>query len=201
MINIKLVLFDIGGVLIDYGDVFKAAALEQNIPHELIDKTFDKYETEITTGKITPQQLYLNCLDNNTLKANKNYNFMDAWLRDYGRIQPTFDLIPLLKKHYKVGLFSNIYKEMVPEMIKRSLIPNINYDYIFLSCEIGLQKPNTEIYKHILTTTKLQPHELFFIDDRDDYLIPAKKLGWYTYKFVREKPVESVEKLKELLLC
>ena len=201
--QIKLILFDIGGVLIDYSDVFRTVSIEQKFPHEFIDKTFDKYDKDITIGKITPQELYLKCLNENGLVANKNYDFMDSWLRDYAVIKPTFDLIELLQqehKEYKIGLFSNIYKGMVTEMMKRQLIPNINYNYIFLSCDIGIQKPDKQIYDYALSTTGLKPNQILFIDDRDDYLEPAINTGWNTFKFSRQDPKQSIIRLKELIL-
>jgi len=201
--QIKLILFDIGGVLIDYSDVFRTVSIEQKFPHEFIDKTFDKYDKDITIGKITPQELYLKCLNENGLVANKNYDFMDSWLRDYAVIKPTFDLIELLQqehKEYKIGLFSNIYKGMVTEMMKRQLIPNINYNYIFLSCDIGIQKPDKQIYDYALSTTGLKPNQILFIDDRDGYLEPAINTGWNTFKFSRQDPKQSIIRLKELIL-
>lgn len=45
--SIKLILFDIGNVLIDYGNVFTTASKELQIPQKLIDVTFDKYDQEI----------------------------------------------------------------------------------------------------------------------------------------------------------
>ena len=86
--------------------------------YELIGDTFDKYDREITLGNITPQELYLKCLEENNLKANTNYDFTDSWVRDYSSIKPTYDLVHKLKPTYQVGLFSNIYKNMIP-ILKR----------------------------------------------------------------------------------
>jgi len=201
--QIKLILFDIGGVLIDYSDVFRTVSIEQKFPREFIDKTFDKYDKDITIGKITPQELYLRCLNENGLVANKNYNFIDSWLRDYAVIKPTFDLIELLQqehKEYKIGLFSNIYTGMVPEMMKRQLIPNINYNYTFLSCDIGMQKPDKQIYNYVLSITGFKTNQILFIDDKDDNIESAINIGFNTFKFSRQDPKESIIRLKEFLL-
>jgi len=201
--QIKLILFDIGGVLIDYSNVFRTVSIEQKFPHEFIDKTFDKYDKEITIGKITPQELYVKRLNENVLVANRNYDFMDSWLRDYVVIKPTFDLIKLLqqeRKEYKIGLFSNIHKGMVPEMMKRQLIPNINYNYTFLSCDIGMQKPDKQIYDYVLSITGFEPNQILFIDDKDDNLETAINTCFNTFKFSRQDPKESIIRLKELIL-
>lgn len=198
--DIKLVLFDIGGVLIDYERAFRTASIEQNIPYELIGDTFDKYDREITSGEITPQELYLKCLEENNLKANKNYDFTDSWIRDYSSIKPTYDLIHKLKPVYQVGLFSNIYKNMIPILKKKKLIPDIVYDFLFISCDTGLQKPDMDAYEHILVTTKLNPEQILFVDDKDDNLTVAEYLKWEIFKFSKTDPASSVQKLIKILL-
>ncbi len=199
-IKTKLILFDIGGVLIEYKDVFKTASSEQGFSIDLINKTFDKYDSEITTGKITPQQLYEICLDENNIQADRSYDFLNSWLKDYVCIKPAFDFVQLLKNQYMVGIFSNIYKGMVPKMIQGGLLPKIGYDYIFESCEMGLQKPDKDAYDFIMNATQLEPDEIFFIDNKVENLLPAIRLGWKTFEFLRENPNASVSKLKEILL-
>jgi HAD superfamily hydrolase (TIGR01509 family) len=196
----KLILFDIGGVLIEYGNVFKTASTELGIPHALIDSTFDKYDAEITTGIITPQELYLNCLSNNKIDADHNYIFMLSWIKDYTSIKSTHDLLIELVAKYKVGLFSNIYKGMIPELIKQDLLPNINYTYQFISCDTGLQKPDINAYKAIMDTVNYPANELLFIDDKQENIDVANNLGWKTYLFTRENTTESVIELRKLLL-
>lgn len=197
--KIKLVLFDIGGVLINYEQAFRNASIEQYIPYELIGSAFDKYDREITSGEITPQELYLKCLEENNLKADKNYDFTDSWIRDYSSIKPTYDLVHKLKSFYRVGLFSNIYKNMIPILRKKKLIPDIAYDFLFISCDTGLQKPDLEAYKHILETTKLGPSQILFVDDRDDNLTVAEYLKWKIFKFSKTDPASSAKKLTEML--
>ncbi len=193
-------LFDIGGVLIDYERAFRNASIEQNIPYELIGNTFDKYDKEITSEKITPQELYLRCLKENNLIANKNYDFTDSWIRDYSSIKPTFELVNKLKSSYQIGLFSNIYKNMIPILKVKKLIPDMAYDFLFISCDTGLQKPDLESYEQVIETTKLQPEQILFIDDKDDNLLVATFLKWNIFKFSKTDPFSSVQNLSKMLL-
>ena len=198
--NIKLVLFDIGGVLIDYERAFRTASIEQDIPYELIGDSFNKYDKEITSGEISPQELYLKCLEENNLHADKNYDFTDSWIRDYSSIKPMYNLNHKLKSANQLGLFSNIYKNMIPVLKKKKLIPDIVYDYLFISCDTGLQKPDLEAYEQVMETTKLRPEEILFIDDRDDNLAVATFLKWNILKFSKTNPASSVKKLIKMLL-
>ena len=197
--NIKLVIFDIGGVLIEYGDVFKTVSKEQNVPVELIDSSFDKYDREVTTGKMTPQELYISCIKENNLGSDRTYDFGSSWINDYAVIKPTYNFMADLAKDYPIALFSNIYAGFVPELIKREMLPNIIYKYKFISCDLGMQKPEKNIYERIEAQSRLKASELFLIDDKEENLAPAIKLGWKTYKFPRYNAEVGVAELRRLL--
>lgn len=198
--NIKLILFDIGAVLIEYGDVFNTVAKEQNFEHELIDNTFDKYDSQITTGKISPQELYLRCLEENNINADKNYDFAQSWIKDYKPLKETYELIEKLKANYEIGYLSNIYKGLVEKMISQKMLPNLKKEFRFLSCDIGAQKPDEEIYKYVEENVEFKPSEILFIDDKVENLDVARARNWNTFEFTRYKAEENVKKLERLLL-
>lgn len=198
--SIKLVLFDIGAVLNDYSEVFTTIERELGIPKAIIDETFDKYDESITKGYITPQELYDLCRKEHNLKTDPTYDFLGGWIKDYKPIVQTHKLARDLKEHYMVGLMSNIYKGLVPAMKELGIIPNIEYDYEFLSCEVRMQKPEDSLYDYVLEVTQLQPHEILFIDDRADYIAPANRKKWQTCKFNFSEADTQVGYLRKLLL-
>jgi len=52
---------------------------------------------------------------------------------------------------------------------------------VFISEEIGLEKPNVDFYKKCLNMTGVIPSEALYVGDRLDHdIIPAKKLGMHT---------------------
>lgn len=199
MSKIKLILFDIGGVLIDYSNVFKTVANEQNIPFKLVDDTFDRYDDEITTGKITPQELYLKCIEDNNLDIDRDYDFLISWLNDYVPIKAICGLLVELSKLYEVGFLSNIYKGMVEAMIKSEKLPKVKYKHKFLSCDIGMRKPDREIFKYVLKESGLKPDEIFFIDDKEENSEVAKSMGFLAYIFDKENLEKSVREIREEL--
>lgn len=84
----------------------------------------------------------------------------------------------------------------------RERVNRINNKYNFLewfedgifSHEVGVRKPNPEIYKYTLSKAQVQPEETIFIDDKQSALDPAKKMGIITILF------ESPEQLRQDLL-
>ncbi len=54
-------------------------------------------------------------------------------------------------------------------------------DKVYFSHEVGMRKPNAEIYTHVLVQERLLPNETLFIDDRADNIQAAADLGIRTY--------------------
>jgi putative hydrolase of the HAD superfamily len=89
--------------------------------------------------------------------------------------------IVLLKKQYKIYLLSNINEIIWSNCEKR--FADFGYqvddlfDEIFLSCRMGIAKPDERIYKQMIAKTGMIPEESIFLDDRVDNCEAAQKLG------------------------
>ena len=200
MLKPKLVLFDIGGVLIDYTAWFQTASRDLDIPIDLIKESFKKYKREITICDITPQQMFANCIADNNLAVDDQYDFTKSWVRDYKKIQSSYELFINLSKTYQVGFLSNIYKGLVPMMLNERLLPNVPNSINFHSCDIGLKKPEIEMYEYVQDKTGYSKNEIFFIDDQKQNLAPVQSLCWQMYNFEFEKVAENVYDLTRRLL-
>ncbi len=77
------------------------------------------------------------------------------------------------------------YKEMFQHL---SLYPY--FDRIFVSCDIGLRKPDPKIYQHVLHQLGCHPSDLIFVDDRRTNCQAAESLG------IRSIHVSSVDNLE-----
>jgi len=102
-------------------------------------------------------------------------------------------LLPELKRNYKLFLLSNtniIHKKFGwghYEFLK-------HFDKLFLSYEIGAVKPEEEIYNYVIQSIDLNPDEVLYIDDIEEYVNVAKKLGWNATQFKsNEKLIEDFE--------
>lgn len=98
------------------------------------------------------------------------------------------DTIPVLHKlkqaGYKLGMISNLGS------LWGTVFDNLHFkdyfDIISLSYEVGLAKPEPEIY--IATANKLGciPAECLFIDDQPDYVLAAEEVGMTGFWLNRE---------------
>ena len=97
--------------------------------------------------------------------------------------QRLVDLLPELKKNYKLVLLSNTnyihrkYGYGHQEFLKQ-------FDKLFLSYEIGTLKPEKKIYKTVEEFTGKPSGEHIFIDDIKEYVDGAKKCGWDAVQFI-----------------
>ena len=66
----------------------------------------------------------------------------------------------------------------------------------YLSHEIHLRKPNTDIYNFILSKNGLHPNECLFVDDTKDNTDTAYKLGLHIWNIAETK--EDVVNLFEI---
>lgn len=55
------------------------------------------------------------------------------------------------------------------------------FDKIYVSCEIGMAKPDKEIYEYVLKDGGMKAEETIFADDRQQNLEGAKAAGMQTY--------------------
>ncbi len=110
-------------------------------------------------------------------------------------IEATARLIPELKMAgYRVIVLSNMSKEYIDFLRKKPVYSH--FDEEIISCEVGLVKPEREIYELLLTRYGLRPDETIFIDDRQENVDAAAELGITPFLFDRRNPEKSCEELK-----
>lgn len=56
----------------------------------------------------------------------------------------------------------------------------------FLSYEIGIRKPNSDIYRHALERLEATGDQCFFIDDRPENIEAARAVGIHAHQFIPE---------------
>lgn len=83
-----------------------------------------------------------------------------------------------LSPQYKIGLLSNTSQETFGRVVDPSL--QSVFDVQVLSEEVGVQKPSERIYHIVQERLALPFEEILFVDDRDDFLVPARELGMQT---------------------
>lgn len=179
----------IKNLILDFGDIFinldkPATAREMSqfgfttITPEL-QTLFDDYEKGLmssdqfleTTGALFP-------------KANKQ-DLIDAWnaiLLDFPDYRLEFLEALAATKKYRLFLLSNtndIHIEYVKSVMGQEKFNRFKnpFEVFYLSYEMGMRKPDAEIFEFVVTENELNPSETLFVDDTKENTATAAQLG------------------------
>jgi putative hydrolase of the HAD superfamily len=180
--EIKVVLFDLGRVLVDFDHLraaSKIAAFCAKNPAQIYQLFFESGVTvDFEAGKITPQEFYLKVKEMLGLKLSYA-SFEPIWNDIFFlsiQNRSVFGLANTLRRRYKIALLSNINILHYEHLRKNFPVFGV-FDEIFLSFELGRIKPDKEIYHHAIRKLKVQPQEIFYTDDRPELVETARGLG------------------------
>ena len=189
MKNIKVIIFDFGGVILNINyqntiDSFRKLGVikpENFYSKEMQFQVFNLLET----GKITEKQ-FLSELKLMTENAGIK-EIKKAWLSMLLDLPKSrLETLKILKNKYRLFLLSNTNSIHI-NYIKNSLgdvkwksFCNL-FEEIYLSHEIGIRKPNVEAFQFILKKQNLSSNEVLFIDDSLQHIQGAKRLGIHSH--------------------
>ncbi|MFM1793839.1 MAG: hypothetical protein RL642_224 [Bacteroidota bacterium] len=198
MKNIQTIIFDLGGVLIDWNPVYMYKHL---IPDE---EKRNWFLNTICTSDWNEQQDGGRLIEAANQELISQYPDYKEWILAYydrwvemlnGPITGTVEIFKELKVNKKHNIFAltNWSAETFPKALE--LFEFLHwFDGRVVSGEEMTRKPFKEIYEIILTRFNLQPENTLFIDDNFKNIQAAKELGIHCIHF------QSPEKLREELM-
>ncbi len=101
---------------------------------------------------------------------------LDEYFEDVEFYQDVRDYEISLRDQCYIGILSNLSITEKKRLDKQVGLDN--YDYSFLSFELGCKKPEDAIYEYIEQHVPFKPCDILFIDDKKDNVKKAKKHGW-----------------------
>jgi glucose-1-phosphatase len=186
--KIKVVLFDLGRVLVDFDHKRAAERISgfcTKTPVEIYNLFFESPATlAFEAGKITPEDFYLQVKE--LLNLNLSFNSFALIWNDIFFLSPhnrsVYSLLNTLHAEYKTALVSNINSLHYEHLRKNFPVFRV-FDKIFLSFQMGLIKPDKEIYKKVIQELAVRPGEIFYAGDRPELIEAANSLGIKGYVF------------------
>lgn len=187
----KNIIFDLGGVIINIDYKLAAKAFEKlGVEHfdALYSQAhqsnlFDLFEK----GKISADEFR----NEIRTRCNKNLSYQQidtAWnamLMDLP--EERLQLLASLKKTHRLFLLSNtnaIHMAFINNYLQRTYgISDLSgyFEKLYLSYEVGMRKPDAEIFEFVLSQNKLAPSETLFIEDSIQHIETAKRLSIQTH--------------------
>jgi epoxide hydrolase-like predicted phosphatase len=208
--RIKLVLFDVGGVLSLgknsgwNGKEFVPSGVHEDIAKELkisLDQYIDAIDTNYALaleGKISEKKV-LEIFSKNlkTSKEKLKRLYLQSYTRHFKQNKQLFEQAFKLKRlGYKIGVLSDQWYLSEKALMPKRLYSKFNF--VIVSCHVKMRKPNPKIYKIVLKKSNSNSSEILFIDNQMWNIKPAKKLGIKTILFKNNKQLFGNKIWKEL---
>jgi putative hydrolase of the HAD superfamily len=90
--------------------------------------------------------------------------------------QPLVEYLRTLEGGYKLALLSNSASDYLRHELAVHDMEQY-FDEIVISSEVGLIKPEPEVFEYIMQKLGVEPHECIFTDDNPKHISAAAKLG------------------------
>ena len=185
--NISTIIFDLGGVVLnlDIKQSLRAFSEISDLSEKDVYNKFinNDWAFAFEKGEITPNDFRdsVRTSINKQLTDAQIDKAWDAMLLElpYTRLKMLNDLRP----KYRTLVLSNtnaIHVQTFDKIVSAASGGKLIYDFfdkVYFSNEIGMRKPDTEIYSYVLDENKLDPSKTLFIDDMEENIIAAKSLG------------------------
>jgi putative hydrolase of the HAD superfamily len=196
--SVSVIVFDLGNVLLPFNYEIVNERLNK-IDDGLGERYQEKYHTHYSlhrnyeNGTLTDEEFLDHIMEWTENKVDRE-TFCKYFSEIFTVNEKIASLLPRLKKNYRVLLLSNtsnihrIYGWKHYSFLK-------HFEKLFLSYEVGANKPEKEIYQAVMDYTRLPAEEHIFIDDVKEYGDSAKKLGWDAIHFQSED--QCIQELKK----
>ncbi|KAF7634133.1 hypothetical protein Mgra_00006431 [Meloidogyne graminicola] len=193
----RAVLFDVGGVIVDYKDREKYLKL-----YKMVEETPHLFELleSFERGLIKPTDIKPEFLS--LLGVNPNVQLKDsAVVKNMGEKNPIVErAIDLIHKsgNYKLAILTNngFWKE---EQTTSFIEPDHRFHYIIESCRIGHRKPDASFYEYALNKMELTASECVFIDDLEKNCLGAEAVGIKSIWLKEGDSSSAITQLEKLL--
>lgn len=203
MSGIKNIIFDLGGVLLNI-DYSKTKTAFQNLGYTDFEKMYslskaNNFFDKLETGHISEPTFYEYMIEADRRKATKE-QVTDAWnamLLDF-RIN-SLAFLKLLSQRYKLFLLSNtnnIHQAAFETILKKETgHPSLDifFTKAYYSHQVGMRKPNKDIFRFVQQDAGIVPAETLFIDDLYNNIEIANKLGFKTYQLLPGEKIEDLD--------
>ena len=195
--GVKFVYFDVNGCLVRFfQQAFTRLADVSGEQPDIIESVFWHYNDEVCRGTMGLSEF------NDTLAKRLRLDAVD-WESYYlDAVEPIKEMQALVvwaSQQYRVGLLTNIMPGFVTAMREKGLLPDVEFDAVVDSSQIGTIKPEPEIYQIATEKAHVNPEEILLVDDSRANLMAAERLGWHVLWFDDSRPSEAVERVRASL--
>lgn len=178
--TIKAICFDADGVVVNPQLLYaKRLGEEYNITREMTHSFFGGIFNDCLVGKANLKDVLPPFLRRWGWQATMETFIHDWMITDHVIDERVIEVIQRLRgQGITCCLTTNQERNRAAYMRTAMSFLDI-FDHLFISCEIGAQKPQLAYYQHIENTLGLKKEEILFFDDGLKNVKAAYELGWH----------------------
>lgn len=219
MMNFKVICFDMDGTLIDRNagalNNYKQL-LQWDIPEiedeelENLAKYLLKYDKH---GSVEKEAIFNHYKEIEPRAKKEIQEYIDYWYEHTGihtvAYKDTYEVLEALRQHYKLVLLTNGTIVGQRKKINQMNFKN-HFDELYVSEEIGYQKPDTRTFQHVIEQTGFLASEIAYVGDHIiNDMMGSKQAGMTSILVSVRTPkdlsnvdfwVSNLSELKRLLL-
>jgi glucose-1-phosphatase len=192
--RVEVVLFDLGGVLMDFTGLRRFAVLcgMENGPELQRRWASSRWVQAFERGQCDAEAFGAGIVTDWELDLTPRDFVAEFTTWSAGPFDGSIDLLRKLHGEIPMGCLSNTNPVHWRQHLDRWGLVGY-FDWTFVSHELGMMKPDPEIYQHALVVTGVQPERLLFLDDNDENVAAARELG------IRSEHVRGIDEVTSAL--
>lgn len=171
----RVIVFDLGGVLLDYAPERRVSAIaaacrtDEDAVRAFLSGPLVR---DLDAGLATLDHLArdLGRLAEGRIDAGEAARL---WLSVFRPNQTLWTLLPPLSRDYRLACFSNN-----PGFVRQALPSEVTLDPVILSAEIGALKPEPASFAAAEARLGVDPGDILFVDDAYRNVTAARARGW-----------------------
>jgi len=182
----RVVLFDLGGVLVELGDIDRFGRLIGETEESEIWRVWlhSYWVRRYERGQCSRAEFALGMVAEHGLDLGAE-TFLEQFLSwPQGLMPGAEELVTGLAPHVRPACLSNTNEMHWNEQVDAPLLQTL-FDTRFLSHELGLVKPDRDIFEHVVAGLGCAPEEVLFLDDNQLNVDGARSVGIDAHRVTR----------------
>ncbi|MBS1271243.1 MAG: D-ribitol-5-phosphate phosphatase [Candidatus Marinimicrobia bacterium] len=198
MVNRPVLLTDLGNVLVSVDRNRALEILEQQlqVSRTKLSPYFEDahpLHRKLEVGAIDPPDfLRQMSADLELREPIELHEVRTIYGASFSRMEETIQVIDAFRPEIRVIILSNTNAIDIPYIEEQFGLISWADDAL-LSYQVGLRKPNPEIFKYAQSEYQLDPESTLFIDDKSENITAAREVG------LRAEIYQTAEQVRELL--
>ena len=176
---VKVIIFDVGGVLIEnaYIPLLRQLAEENGLDFTNIKWFAAPFFNQAMLGQITEAELFE--------KISQHFGLLETGEGLDTRIGELFlpigevwEYVKQLKDRYRLAILSDLGSGWIKRHEREFEFAKY-FEQLFYSSRLGIKKPDPQLFQHVLEAMRVTADECVFIDDKIENVNAARGLGMW----------------------